>query len=203
MSVRELLQTASLMHQQLERGIHLRKAFHNATTDVYVTQQRNLNLKEVLRNIVFIIPLWSTWLMLISHCVALVRLVTLLSLSPDIEGTPFVEKIFCLHWLSLSDIFVTRWHVHRKINERPAPASHLFEPTVGSYALLSVRLCQNKNTWKKVTRKKFISQEPFDLWSPNFVSRSKVTGGQGQRSQEVMVKGQGTINVRKGQVGSR
>ncbi len=47
-SVRQLLQTTSLIHQQLERGIHLRKAFMDATTDVYVTPQRNPNLKEVL-----------------------------------------------------------------------------------------------------------------------------------------------------------
>ncbi len=53
----------------------------------------------------------------------------------------------------------------------------------------SVRLCQN--TRKKVTRKKIISQEPFDLWSPNFV---KVKGHKRPRSgSKVKV----TINVKE------
>ncbi len=58
--------------------------------------------------------------------------------------------------------------------------AHLCICTVGSYASLSVCLsgclsvCLSVcdltkiQTRQKVTRQKFISQEPFDLWSPNF-----------------------------------
>ena len=46
-SVSELLQTASLVHQQLERGVHLTVAIRKAAVDVYLTGHRDISLKKV------------------------------------------------------------------------------------------------------------------------------------------------------------
>ena len=46
-SVSQLLQTASLVHQQLERGVHLTVAIRKAAVDVYLTGHKDISLKKV------------------------------------------------------------------------------------------------------------------------------------------------------------
>ncbi len=77
----------------------------------------------------------------------------------------------------------------------------LSPPVLMHGGLIGIAFCpflcpSGTNTRKKVTRKKFISQEPFDLGSPNFTLFCALMWLRGQkwkgsRSQEVKVKGQG------------
>ena len=55
-SVLELLQTASLVHQQLERGEHLTVAITEAAADVYLSGQRHFSLRQVNRQLSLINP---------------------------------------------------------------------------------------------------------------------------------------------------